>query len=316
LGRLEVSYMRFRVVLVLLSIVIVSGCSVRKFAINKIGDALASGGSTYESDDDLELVQGALPFGLKLIETMLAESPKHRGLLFAASQGFTSYAYLAVPQDMDRARGTDYELEDRLRARARRLYLRAHHYGLRGIEVAHPGFSERFPLKPREAVRVLNKKDLQLVYWTAASLGLAISCSRDDVDMVGRIPEVEALIDRGVELDETWNAGAFHEFAIVLASAKPGEIDYGRVARHYQRAVDLSKGASASVYVTYAETVDVQKQDREEFQQMLERALATMPGEDHKNLRLMNELAHRRASWLLARIDDLILAPVAEKEKP
>ena len=127
--------------------VIASSCSVRKFAINKIGDALAEGGSTYESDDDLELVQGALPFALKLVETMLEESPKHRGLLFTAAQGFTSYAYLAVQQDMDRAKGVDYEREDKLRARGRKLYLRAHGYGLRGIDLAHPGFSAKLSAK-------------------------------------------------------------------------------------------------------------------------------------------------------------------------
>jgi len=308
--------MKFRFIVLLLFLVAASGCSVRKFAINKIGDALAQGGSTYESDDDLELVQGALPFGLKLVETMLEESPKHRGLLFAASQGFTSYAYLAVQQDMDRAKGVDYQLEDRLRERGRRLYLRAHRYGLRGLEVAHPGFSAKFSLKPREAVAALNKKDLQLIYWTAASLGLAVSCSRDDVEMIARIPEVEALIDRALEIDEAWNQGAFHEFAIVLAGARPGDIDYDSMSRHYQRAVDLSKGSSASIYVTYAETVNVQQQQREEFQKTLERALAVMPDDDHQNKRLMNELAQRRATWLLSRIDHLILSPVAEKEIP
>lgn len=308
--------MRFRLVVLLFLIANMSACSVRKFAVNKIGDALAQGGSTYESDDDLELVQGALPFGLKLVETMLEESPKHRGLLFAAAQGFTSYAYIAVQQDMDRAKGTDYELEDRLRARGRRLYLRAHRYGLRGIDVAHSGFSRAFSLNPREAVKTLNKKDLQLVYWTAASLGLAISCSRDDVDMIARIPEAEALIDRALELDEGWNAGAFHEFAIVLAGAKPGDINYESIDRHYRRAVDLSKGTSAAIHVTYAETVHVQRQERQEFQQMLERALAVAPGEDHKNMRLMNELAQRRATWLLGRIDNLILLPVTERETP
>ena len=59
------------------------GCSVKKFAIGKLGDALASGGSVYQSDDDLELVAQALPFGLKLIESLLAEVPDHSGLLLA-----------------------------------------------------------------------------------------------------------------------------------------------------------------------------------------------------------------------------------------
>ena len=43
-----------------------SGCSLRTYAINMVGDALASGDSVYESDEDLELVGDALPFGLKL----------------------------------------------------------------------------------------------------------------------------------------------------------------------------------------------------------------------------------------------------------
>jgi hypothetical protein len=66
-----------------------SACSIKRFAINKIGDALASGGSTYTSDDDIDLVAGALPFSLKLVESLIAESPKHKGLRLVASQGFT-----------------------------------------------------------------------------------------------------------------------------------------------------------------------------------------------------------------------------------
>ena len=86
-----------------------TGCSVRRYAINKIGDALASGGSTYESDDDIQLVGEALPFGLKLIESLLAESPDHQGLLMAACQGFTTYAYVYVQRDADKIADDDIQ---------------------------------------------------------------------------------------------------------------------------------------------------------------------------------------------------------------
>jgi hypothetical protein len=66
-----------------------AGCSVKRIAVNKLGDALSSGGSSYESDDDPDLVADALPFSLKLIESLLAESPQHKGLLLAAASGFT-----------------------------------------------------------------------------------------------------------------------------------------------------------------------------------------------------------------------------------
>ena len=52
-----------------------SGCSMKKIAINKLGNALANSGSTFASDDDPELIQAAVPFSLKLIESLLAESP-------------------------------------------------------------------------------------------------------------------------------------------------------------------------------------------------------------------------------------------------
>ena len=43
----------------------------------------------------------ALPFSLKLIESALAENPKHEGLLLAATHGFAQYAYAFVQMDAD-----------------------------------------------------------------------------------------------------------------------------------------------------------------------------------------------------------------------
>jgi predicted anti-sigma-YlaC factor YlaD len=309
--------MRVRVIILAVFVVVATGCSVRKFAINKIGDAIASGGSTYETDDDLELVQGALPFGLKLVESLLAESPKHKGLLFAAAQGFTSYAYVTVQQDLDRIKDSDLDRAKELQARTRRLYMRAHGYGISGLAVSYPAFGEKLSKDPHAAAALLKKQDLPLTYWTAASLGLAISVSRSDVSMLARIPEVEALLDRALELDEKWRDGALHEFAIVLAGAKSGEADYKKIAFHYQRALELSKGKSAGLFVTYAEAVAVPRQQKREFQTLLDKAIS-LAAEDHKDMRLLNEIAQRRARWLLGRIDDLILEgdeSQAQKEK-
>jgi predicted anti-sigma-YlaC factor YlaD len=158
---------------------------------------------------------------------------------------------------------------------------------------------------------VLKKRDVPLIYWTAASLGLAISSSRDNVSLIARIPEVEALLDRAIDLDEGWQDGALHAFAIVLAAAKPGNVDYQKVSQHYERALELSKGKDAGLLVTYAESVSVPNQRRGEFQDLLSRALAVDPDEA-KDTRLLNILAQERARWLLGRIDDLILN--AEKE--
>ena len=107
---------RCRIVLLLLAALLAAGCSVRRFAVNRVGDALASGGSTYEGDEDVQLVGGALPFGLKLVESLLAESPRHKGLLMTACQGFATYSYLYVKQDAGRLAGTDIDGAEKLRA--------------------------------------------------------------------------------------------------------------------------------------------------------------------------------------------------------
>src|SRR5829696_3084536 len=82
--------------LVVAVVVLTSGCALRTYAINKAGDALSAGESVYETDDDLVLVGDALPFGLKLTESLLGQSPRHPGLLLTASRGFVLYSYAYV----------------------------------------------------------------------------------------------------------------------------------------------------------------------------------------------------------------------------
>ena len=282
------------------------GCSVRRFAISKIGDAIASGGTTYESDEDIQLVGDALPFGLKLIESLLAEVPRHKGLLLAACQGFTTYSYVYVQQDADVVAETNLAQANQHRTRARKLYLRAHGYCLRGLEVRYKGIGERLWAEPSAAASIVRKKDVPLLYWNAAALGLAISVSKSDASMLARLPEVEAAVDRALELDESWNDGALHEFLVVFASAKPGEPDFDRIRKHFQRALELSQGKHAGLFVAYAEAVMVPKQNRAEFRALLEKGLAIDP-DKHKDVRLANLVAQQRALRLMARTDDLIL---------
>jgi len=98
---------RAKITFLLTVVLAATGCSIKKIAVNKLGDSLASGGTTFTSDDDPELVGDALPFSLKLMESLLAESPRHSGLLFAASSGFTQYAfvYVQVPAEEIESQG-------------------------------------------------------------------------------------------------------------------------------------------------------------------------------------------------------------------
>ncbi len=302
---------RCRLLLPLLLLLVTPGCSIRRYAINQIGDALASGSSTYASDEDLELVGEALPFGLKLIESLLAESPQHKGLLLAACEGFTSYTWVYVQQEGDRVAQENLQRARQIRTRARKLYLRAHRYGLRRLEASYQGITQRLETDPQAALSVVKREDIPALYWTAAALGLAISVSKNDAEMLARLPEVEAFLEQSLALDESWDEGALHEFQITLAGAKPGALDVHQIKQHFDRALQLSGGGHAGLYVAYAEVVSVKEQNRSEFRSLLERALAIDPAQ-YEEVQLVNLVAQRRAQWLLGRIHELFL----EEETP
>jgi len=287
-------------------LIVASGCSVKKFAINKLGDSLANSGTTYTADDDPELVGQALPFSLKLVEGLLAESPRHRGLLLAAASGFTEYAYAYVQQDADVLEAEDYAKATLLRARARRLYLRARDYGIRGLEARHQGFADAIRRDPHAAVTSAAISDVPLLYWTAAAWASAISLSRESPDVLADQPIAEALIDRALALDPDFDAGAIHGFLIAYEPARQGVAGdaLARSRSHFDRQVALTHGQLASPFLALAETVSVQTQNRAEFEALIKRALDVDP-DARTEWRLQNLIAQRRAKWLLSRADDL-----------
>ncbi len=298
---------RHCLLILVLSSALSTGC-IRKFAINRLGDALAKSGTTFSSDDDPDLVQAAVPFSLKLIESLLAETPRHRGLLLAASSNFTQFAYAFVNQDADELEDQDLDKALALRARARRLYLRARDYGLRGLEVRYRDFGKAIRANPKAAVALAKPSDVPLLYWTAASWGLAISVSKDIPDLVADQPQVEALIDRALQLDEDYDFGAIHGFLITYESSRlAGEGEFAeRSRKHFQRAMELSGGKMAGPLVALAETVSVHQQNRKEFQSLLEQALA-IDVNSKPEWRLNNLVTQRRARWLLKRTDQLFV---------
>jgi len=292
-----------------------TGCSIQRMAVNKLGNALAQGGTVFAADDDPELVKAAVPFSLKLMESLLVESPRHEGLLFATASGFTQYAYAFVQQDADEMESKDLATAEEMRARARRLYLRARNYGLRGLEVRHPGWEKSLRAKPAKTAATAELKDVPLLYWTAVSWAAAISLAKDNPELVAEMPCVEALIDRALQLDERFGDGAIHSFLVTFESSRPdGTGDPAtRSRQHFERAMALSGGQQAGPLVSLAETVSVQKQDVKEFESLLNRALAVNP-DARPEWRLVNLVMQRRAKWLLSRTDELFL--VKAKDEP
>ena len=283
------------------------GCSIRKMAVGGLADSLAAGGTTFASDDDIELIRDAVPFSLKTIESLLVEVPEHPGLLLSACSGFTQYAYAFVQLDAEILEPTDFERAQEQRARARRLYLRGRDYCLRRLELGHRGVRDALQRDPATAVSGATRADVPALYWTGAAWGSAIAIGLDQPELVADLPAVRALMERALALDEAWDRGAIHA-AMISIDAVPESAGGSaeRARRHFARAVELSSGLAAGPYVTLAASVAVAAQDRAEFERLLDAALAIDPDKDPPT-RLANLVAQKRARFLRAQVDALFV---------
>ena len=215
----------------------------------------------------------------------------------------TSYAYAFLAVRAERVQGEDLHRARALRKRAGKHYLRAMEKGLARLERRHPGFTATLVRNPGEAVAMATLEDVPLLYWTGASLGAAISVSKDRPDMLIRVPQIGALAFRVTELQPGYLDGAAYELLMLYEAGRPAMMGGSlTLAKHYyEQALAHSQGNSISLFVGYGESICVQEQDRETFVLMLKRALEVEASG------VANRLAQRRARWLLQRVDDLFI---------
>lgn len=303
-----------RTVALCFALLCLSACSLRTYALRSTADALSGTGGVMGEDDDPDFVRDAAPFGLKTMEALRKELPDHKGLALALASGFTQYAYAFVHNEADQVAEKDLKRGGAIALRARRLYLRARDYALAGLEISHRGIHDalrRGDAATRDAaLRRVETKDVPLLYWAASSWGLAVSTAKDNPDLIGDLPAIESIMARALQLDETYDRGAIHEFYVTYDASRSKEAGGGpeSVRRHLQRAQALSGGKRLGGLVSYAEGLLVNLQDRAEFTKVLNQVLATdvyADDESWRRERLANIVAQDRARWLLSRTEDL-----------
>jgi len=286
-----------------------AGCAmIKRAALRGVATTLAAGGPAVAGHDDPELVAGAVPFSLLLNESILASVPRHGPLLAATCGQYTQFALGFVQADAEAASFDDYERSRELTRRALGLALRGRGYCWRGLERRFPGITARLTRDPAAALRTARGADVPLLYWSAASLGAAISLGGlEHPELLIDWPVVAALAERALALDEAFDHAAPHELLIAVESR--GEAlggSEGRAREHFARAVELQRGSSPGPYLALALGVSRGKQDRLEFEDLLRRALAIDP-EANPERRLVTLLQQRRARVLLDHVGDLFL---------
>jgi len=282
-----------------------TGCSIKMMAINTLGNALADGSFGFARDDDPELVRDAVPFALKTIEGLIEQSPKHKPLLTAACRGFTQYSYAFIQQEADFIEAQDLDRATAMRARAKKLYLRGRDYGIRALEVEFPTFGDQLRTNTDGVLARLNKTHVPLLYCTAAAWAAAFAVDISDSRLSVEQTMFEKMMRRALALDESYQLGSLHDFFISWDAGHAATGSSIRSAReHFERAKTLARGQRVSLFVTLAESVSVSEQNKTEFEQRLNEALAVDISLAPEQ-KLANVISQRRAKWLLSRVNEL-----------
>ncbi|MFP4114479.1 MAG: TRAP transporter TatT component family protein [Spirochaetota bacterium] len=291
-------------------------CSINQIAVNVLADTLAGGegggASVFTTDEDPELVGEALPFALKLYETILAESPDHERLLLATGSGFVSYAnaFVATPASM--LSYEEWQRQERMQARAKQLYLRGRGYVVHALDVRYPGFEAALFADDTEAVvpflEQMTEDDVPFLYWTGAAWVAAFSLDAFDLDLAFSVGRAEALMLRALELDDDYSDGAVHSFFIQYYAGLPESMggDKEKAEYHYRRALEIADGRLAGPYLAYAESVVIARQDVDLFVELMEKVLA-VDADEYPPARLINTLNQRKARWYLDHIEEFFL---------
>jgi hypothetical protein len=274
--------------------VLLGGCSIQTIALRTMSGILDNGMAAFNEESDFQLAHEALGSNLKLIEALIKSDPENEQFLVFAAEGYQGYGLAFCEDD---------SLE-----RARMFYLRGKYYGLRALKnnskfaAVVDGNLEDF----QAALQTFSKDDVPALFWTAFNWGSYINITRTDVEALGEISKVTALVQRAAELDSSYYHGGAYLFFATMKGSVPkvlgGQPEEAKVL--FEKCLSINGGKFLMTQLYYAKTVAVALQDQPLFESLLKQ-IEDAPLDILPEARFANVVAKEKARKLLARENDL-----------
>lgn len=279
--------------LVLLSSLL-SACSLGQIVARSSLTIMDSGVISMNRETDLALAKAAIPANLKLVESLVLELPAHRELRTHAAQGFYGYAFGFV--------------EDESPARASALYQRGLKHALAALESS--GLTGDIDTMPQavlqQRVAELGRDAVPGLFWAASNWAKWIDLNRTEPARISELGKVATLMQRVLELDETYYFGGPHLFFGVWYGSRPPLLggDFALAEKHFGKARNISQGKLLAVDLLHAQYLAVQQGRRETFHAKLA-FVASAPQDIFPEMALANAIAQDKARRLLIKEDEL-----------
>ncbi len=212
----------------------------------------------------------ALPFAMKLYESLLAADPENPDLLLATGRVFVMYANAYVQTPADMLELSEVELQTAMRVRAKRLFLRAREYVLRGLELRRPGFRADLGAgKVDAALARLKKDDADHLYWACAAWMSAFSLDPFDMELLVTVPQPIAMLEQVNAWNPAYGGGSVHDVLISVYGSISADMGGSetKARQEFARSLELSKGSKVGPYLALATAISVKNQDAKEFRE-------------------------------------------------
>jgi hypothetical protein len=272
-----------RFALILLCTMLSACASMISSATQKMANNLSQ---AILNQNDMETVKAGAPAYLIMIDGLIEGDPENTAILISGSKLYASYVSAFVEDGK----------------RAKRLAQKSYDYAHTALCIEMETLCNSLDKKPDDFQAVLkniNEKQQPLLYDFATSWATWVQVNSDDWNAIAQIPKLQALFERSIALNETYDYGNAHVYLGVLASQIPpslgGKPEIARM--HFEKAQAISEGKNLMVNVLYAEHYARLVFDQELHDKLLNEVISNQS--DYKGLTLVNTLARHRASILL-----------------
>ncbi len=308
--------------------VVFSSCSIKQMAYNSIANGMAplpeakakskpdpdapNPITALTGEDDIELVGEVFPVILKTYEAMHIQDPKHRGLALMTGELYIMYANIFVETPATYISDAEYDKKNMQLFRAKKFYKRGAKMALSSLDMAYPGFKDAIYSndieKIKKALDRCKKYDAEALHWSGAGILATFALDPLDIDSLQAVLGGVSMIEKAVELEPEFMGGSSWEILCKFYAGAPVNFGGGieKAKKAYKKALEISKGKTPSVYLTYATSFCVPTQDSKGYDEAIEKALAIDPELQPEN-KLTIKLAQDYAKWLQEHKEEFIL---------
>jgi hypothetical protein len=288
-----------------------SGCNLNKMVADSTAGVLEEAGPALDGFWDYEIAGLGTPGAIMQLEAMYSISPDNEVLAMNLAKAYVGYSVGWVENDYEVAYAKgDFDKSDRLRQRARLLYLRARNLALHAMRNRDPGIDAAIKapgdgLKDYLAKHYKDKDDVGPVFWAGMAWGAAINMSLDQPDLIADLPTTKALVQRALELDDMYFVGGAYIFLGSMEAAFPaslgGQPEKGK--EYFEKGLAATKRRNHMLLVNYARLYAVNTQNRQLYYDLLMEVINA--GDLGNDVRLSNKIARVRAERYLSQIGEL-----------